>query len=515
MNTIIRKRMAARKRRLTRRLDKFNYPDDLSRPMLRAGDIHYELAARTVGTACGGIGLIHQLVRALDLARAIDRRLHLFKIHLPYHESDHVLNLAYNALCGGACLEDLELRRGDEAYLNALGASRIPDPTTAGDFCRRFAREDLQDLQAAFDEARLKVWARQPAEFFACARIDADGTLVETSAECKQGVDLSYKGIWGYHPLVLTLAGTGEVLRLLNRSGNRPSHEGAAELLDQSIALCRRAGFHKIVLRGDTDFSQTRHLDRWHEQGDVKFIFGMDSTPALHIRADDLDDSAWKPLERPPKYTVKTKPRARPERFKQQIVEARGFKDIRLVDEWVAEMPYRPHACKQTYRLIVVRKNLVVNEPQQGRLFDDYRYFFYITNEPKRQSPAAIVLEANDRCHQENHLAQLYSARALYAPVDNLLSNEAYMLMTSLAWNLKAWLALWLAEGSGRRRERHKAEKQTLLKLEFRTFVNHWMRIPCQVLTTGRKLVLRLLAYNPWQEVFFRLAAQLSRPLRC
>jgi hypothetical protein len=506
--------MAARKRRLARRLDKFNYPDDLARPMLRATNIEYELAGRSVGTAYGGIGLVHQLVRELGLARAIDQQVHLFKIHLPYHESDHVLNLAYNALCGGACLEDLELRRQDEGYLNTLGAARIPDPTTAGDFCRRVAREDLQDLQAAFDVARLRVWARQPPEFFAEARIEADGTLVETAAECKQGVDLSYKGIWCYHPLVVTLANTGEVLRLLNRSGNRPSHEGAAELFDQSITLCRRAGFRKILARGDTDFSQTKHLDRWHAQGDVKFIFGMDRTPALHILADDLSQSAWKLLKRPPKYAVKTKPRTRPERFKQQVVEQRGYKDIRLVDEWVAEMPSRPYACKHTYRLIVVRKNLRVNEPGQGRLFDDYCYFFYITNEQPELRPAEIVLSANDRCHQENHLAQLYSARALYAPVDNLLSNEAYMLMTSLAWNLKAWLALRLPERAGRWHEHHQAQKQRLLKLEFRTFVNNWLRIPCQVIRTGRKLVLRLLAYNEWQRVFFQLAEQLS-PLRC
>ena len=515
VNTIIRKRMAARKRRLARRLDRFNYPHDLDRPMLRAGNIQYELAGRAVGTACGGIGLMHEFVRKLGLAEAIDRRLHLFKIHLPYHESDHVLNVTYNVLCGGRCLEDLELRRLDEGYLNALGAERIPDPTTAGDFCRRFDRPALEDLQAAIDEARLKVWARQPAEFFAEAHIDADGTLVETSAECKQGVDLSYKGTWGYHPLVITLAGTGEVLRLVNRPGNRPSHEGAAGLLDQSIALCREAGFRKIVLRGDTDFSQTRHLDGWHEQPVVTFLFGMDSTAALHIRADDLPDSAWKPLERPPKYKVQTKPRARPERFKQQVVEARQFNDIRLEDEWVAEMPYRPYACRHTYRLVALRKNLTVNEPRQGRLFADYRYFFYITDEPNEKTAAQIVLEANDRCNQENHLAQLYSARALYAPVDNLLSNEAYMLMASLAWNLKVWLALWLPAPPGRWRERQAAQKQTLLKLEFRTFVNHWIRIPCQVLRTGRKLVLRLLAYNAWQEVFFRLARQLSRPLRC
>lgn len=514
MSTIIRNRLAVRKRRITDRLDKNKFLDDLSQPMLRAANVHYELAGRAVGTAYGGIGLIHELVRELRLAEAIDTRLHLFKVHLPYHESDHVLNLAYLALCDGRCLEDLELRRQDEGYLNALGASRIPDPTTAGDFCRRFRPEHLAALQAAYDVARRRIWARQPAAFFDCAQIDADGTMVETAAECKQGIDISYKGVWGYHPLVVTLANTGEVLRLANRPGNRPSHEGAAPLLDECIDLCRTAGFRQILLRGDTDFSQTEHLDRWHAQGDVTFVFGYDCTAKLHVEADDLPGTAWKPLSRSPKYAVKTSPRARPEQVRQPIVEQRGFKDVQLVEEWVAEMPYRPVACRHTYRLIVVRKDLRVSEPRQGRLFNDYRYFFYITND-RDGAPAKIVFSANDRCHQENVLAQLKASRALHAPVDNLYSNWAYMLMTTLAWNLKAWLALRLPAPPGRWQAQQEAEKQTLLKLEFRTFVNDWLRIPCQVLRTGRQLVLRLLAWNTWQPVFFRLAAQFHRPLRC
>ena len=509
---IIHKRMAARKRRLARRLDKRSFPPG-DGPVLSATNIHYELAERSVGTAYGGIGLVHQLVREIGLAREIDQRLNLFKIYLPYHESDHVLNLAYNALCAGACLQDLELRRQDEAYLNALGAARIPDPTTAGDFCRRFRRQDLRNLQAAFDAARLKVWARQKEEFLAEARIEADGTVIETGAECKQGVDYSYKGVWGYHPLVLTLANTGEVLRLVNRSGNRPSHEGAAAMFDECIALCQQAGFQKILLRGDTDFSQFEHLDRWHEQG-VTFIFGVDCTTLRHILADDLPANAWKTLSRPPRYQVKTKTRHKPPRVKQQIVEERQFKDIRLTSERVAQMPYRPRGSRHTYQLIVLRKNLEVHEPREQRLFDDYRYFFYITNDPKR-APEEVVFSGNDRCHQENHLAQLYSARALHAPVDNLLSNEAYMLCTSLAWNLKAWLALRLPDVVGRGSAKHQTQKQKLLRMEFRTFVNSWLRIPCQVVKTGRRLILRLLAWNDWQDVFFQLAEQVCRPLRC
>jgi len=262
VNGIMTSRSRARQRRIVKRLDKFSFPDDLQQPMFRAANIQYEVAQRSIGTPYGGIGLIHQLAKTLGLPEAIDRRLHLFKIHLPYHESDHVLNIAYNALCDGRCLQDLELRRQDEAYLNALGAGRIPDPTTAGDFCRRFQAEDLENLQQAIDEARRNAWASQPEAFFEQAVIDSDGTIVETDGECKQGMDISYKGQWGYHPLAVTLANTGEVLRLVNRSGNRPSHEGAAPQIDPSLAVCRAAGFRSFRIRGDTDFTQTQHLDR-------------------------------------------------------------------------------------------------------------------------------------------------------------------------------------------------------------------------------------------------------------
>lgn len=514
MKRIIQQRLASRKRRLERRLDRFNFPADLERPMMRATGVRYELAGRAVATDCGGIALIDQWVRRWGLHRAIDRHLHLFKIHLPYHESDHVLNLAYNALCGGKCLDDLELRRQDEGYLNALGAERIPDPTTAGDFCRRFRSSDIRSLWRGIDEVRLNVWSSQPKEFFAEAVIEADGTIVETGAECKEGVDRSYKGTWGYHPLIVTLANTGEALRLINRPGSRPSHEGAAEQLDQSIALCRRAGFRKIRLRGDTDFSQTQHLDRWHEQG-VEFEFGMDVVPTKQLLADDLPPSAWKPLKRRPKSAIRTAPRRRPPRYKQQVVERRQYKDIRQVDEWVTEVPYRPHACRRPYRLVIVRKNLEVAEPRQGRLFEDYRYLMYISNRPASVSAEEIVLSANQRCNQENTVAQLVAARALYAPVDNLLSNEAYMVMTSLAWTLKAWLALCLPKAPGRWNEQHAEQKDKLLKMEFRTFVNNWIRIPCQVIRKARRLVIRVLAYNQWQSAFFRSAWQLSHPLRC
>ena len=159
-------------------------------------------------------------------------------------------------------------------------ARRIPDPTTAGDFCRRFTPADIDTLQDVFNDVRRRVWRQQPDDFFALATIDLDGTLVATTGQCKQGMDIAYDGTWGYHPLVLSLANTGEVLWLLNRPGNRPSHEGAAAAVDRAVAMCRQGGFRKVLLRGDTDFSQSEHLDGWHADG-IQFLFGYDAMPNL------------------------------------------------------------------------------------------------------------------------------------------------------------------------------------------------------------------------------------------
>jgi len=507
----ISKRLRQAKRRIERRLDKTDNRG-CDRPMMTASNIQYELADRTRATAHGGIGAIHLLVRKLGLDQAINDGLALLKIHLPYHDSDHVLNIAYNLLAGGTCLEHLELLRADEAYLDALGARRVPDPTTAGDYCRRFDAADILRLQTIFNAIRVKVWQQQPTSFFAEAIVEADGTMVETTGECKEGMDINHKGQWGYHPLVLSLANTGEPLFVVNREGNRPSHEQAAGYFDRAIALCRKAGFKSIRLRGDTDFSQTEHLDRWDRDG-VKFVFGIDATKVLYELAGELPPEAWKTLVRRVKHTVKTRPRKRPENVKQQVVEAREFEDIRLVKEHVAEFRYRPVKCKKTYRVVVVWKELDVYQGQK-RLFDDQRCFFYITNDDKK-SAEAIVFDANDRCNQENLLAQLKGGvRSLTAPVDGLLSNWAYMAMASLAWSLKAWAALILPE-TGRWRKAHQEEKRRLLRMDFSTFRAAMMRIPSQIVTTGRRIVYRLLAWNPWQHVFFRLLDQLGRPLRC
>ena len=222
--------------------------------VLRGGNIHYEISDRVRAVDCGGLGVIQLLVQQLELAEIIDQRVKVLERHLPYRESDHVLNLIYNVMTGGSCLQDVEARRRDPVYLDAVGARKVPAPSTEGDFLRRFDEAAIWNLMEAFDESRLKVWRSQDEEFREQATLDVDGSIQATDGECKSGIGMSYKGQWSYHPLVVSLGETNEVLYVVNRSGNRPSHEGAAEVLDRTIELVRRGGFQKVLLRGGHRF---------------------------------------------------------------------------------------------------------------------------------------------------------------------------------------------------------------------------------------------------------------------
>ena len=499
MNLKVQRRLRNCKRRLRRRLRQKQWPEQRRR-LFRDRNVHYEVADKTRGLHAGGLGACQLLVQRLGLADAIDRQLHLLKRHLPYFESDHVLSLAYNFVAGGKNLQDLELLRTNETYLDALGAQRIPDPTTAGDFLRRFASADIDALLDVLNQQRVRVWQQQPAAFFEHAILEADGTLVGTAGECKQGMDLAYNGTWGYHPLLVSLANTQEPLFLVNRPASRPSGEGAADYLDRAAALCRQAGFRRITFRGDTDFTQAAHLDRWDAQG-IRFVFGIDAQPNLVACAQELPERLWQRLPRPARYPVKTEPRQRPAHVKQEVVRQKGYTDIRLVGEEVAEFNYRPGRCRRSYLVVVLRKHLVLEKHGQ-RVGEETRYFFYITNQWAWEQ-AEVVSFANDRGNQENLIEQLKNGvRALRAPLNTLEANGAYMVIASLAWSLKAWLALL---------QPRVADRQGLLTMEFKKFLQEVMLLPCQVVRAGRRLVYRLLQWNPWVDVLCRAAEVLRR----
>lgn len=486
-----RKNLRNSKNRIKYRLRDRGWSEQAS-PMFTASNIHYQSAQRGRGVSCGGIGAIHLMVKKLGLVKELDESVRLFKRHLPYHESDHVLNIAYNALLGGVRLEDIELRRNDEVFLNALGAQRIPDPTTSGDFTRRFDARAITDLMEGINRVRQRVWEKQKSGFMQEAFIDVDGTLSPTQGKCKGGMGINYKGVWGYAPLLVSLANTKEVLYLVNRPGNVTSHEGCVEWIDRAIGLVRgQAG--KICLRGDTDYSLTENFDRW-DAGGTQFIFGMDAHAKVVKLAEGLSEGAWSELARVPKYEIATEPRVKAPRVKEGIVRQKGFKNQVLEAESVAEFDYGPNKCKGTYRMVVVRKNISVQKGE-AVLFDEIRYFFYITNRRDLTKEQVVGL-ANQRCDQENVIEQLKNGvNAMRMPVDDLLSNWSYMVMTALAWNLKAWYGLLMP---------NRQRGLQIVKMEFRRFLHAIILLPAQIIRTGRRIVYRLLSWNEWMGDFFR-----------
>lgn len=512
MKDKVRLKLRERKRRLKRRNSRKNGQSQT--PVILPNTTKLELSEKQQAVTCGGLAPIMDLIKAVDLRQELNASASVLKLHLPYDEADHIFNISLNLLAGGTCLEHLEYRRNDEAYLDALGAVRIPDPTTAGDFCRRFSERDLLMVMQGINRARQKVWKQQDDSFFDCATLEADGSMVETFGEKKEGIGINYKGQWGYHPLVITLAETQEPLYLFNRSGNRPSHEHAAFFFDAAIDECRQAGFRKIVLRGDTDFSSCEHLDRWDEAG-VKFTFGFDAKGNLCRTADNLPKEAWKPLDRTTD-TASRKPRAKRPNFKEQVVDANGYENQKLRAESYAEFDYQPQACKQSYRMVVVRKEIDVTRNQQ-LLFDKDRYFFYITNEDAGEVPARDVIRAaNRRCNQENTISQLKACGALSAPLDNLMSNAAYMLFASLAWTLKLWSGMLIrVKGNANQKRVRREARNRIIRMEFWTYLNSLILIPAQVIRTARQRIFRLLTYRPTVDLLMTMHDHIKLPMRC
>ena len=513
MKTNFAKKIEARKKQILKRLadaraNRFNRALTDPNPVIGSNDVKYELSERLQAINYAGVSAMVKLAKHVGLVDGINKHLDLLKCHAPYHESDHVLAMAMNVMCNGSRLEHMELLRNDSAFLDALGADSIPDPTTAGDFCRRFTQNDIDALMQAVNESRVNVWKQQDESFFDQANIDVDGVLVATTGECKEGMDISYKGTWGYHPLLISLANTKEVLAIVNRSGSVHSADQAAAYLDKAIVTCLAGGFKRIRLRGDCKFSQTEYIDGWDALG-VKFQFGYEAKANLVKIADELTEFAWKKLDRPLPARKTDERRTKPKNVKREIIRKRDYIHLELLHEEVAEFKYQPTACKKSYRMIVVRKN-ISKEKGETRLIDEIRYFFYFSNDLPSVSSEEVVFGCNDRCDQENLIAQLSGGvRSLCAPVDNLLSNWAYMVMTSLAWNLKAWTAL-LIPIEAEHKDVHRLEKKRLLTMEFRSFQAAIIHIPCQIIRHARETIHRLLSWNDYTPAFFRLCKVLN-----
>lgn len=472
---------------------------------MRLPKLLVETDERSTVTPFGGLALYAGFVKRFGVARRMDRTLNLLKVHLPFHESDHILAMAATLFVGGTCLEDQALLQTSEAACRILGAARIPDPTTAGDFLRRFDRAQspaaLAGLRRVLDELGADVGraVRKKRGRLPWATVDLDGHYKELYGAQKEGADFNYKRKWSYHPLVASLSETGEVLAVRNRPGNARSSEGAAEVLDEILPLLKGRA-ERYLVRGDSDFDRQDVREACERHGAYFAIVGREQTGRPEI-ARAIDDSAFRPFETRAGRAMETKAKApgfkarrRKANRRKKRARERGYKEKKLVEQQIAEVEHRPTGSNKTYRLIV-RRQLIKNYEGQRFLFDQYRYRYVVTNLPGRAED--VIDQTYQRCDQENLIEQLGSGIAAWRmPVAEFDGNSAWLEIARLAWNIGKWLALLVLPDEARR-------------WEWKRFRLAFIYVAAQVLRRSRQVTVRISASHRFHRLFTRALEQL------
>ena len=448
--------------------------------------LHLESDPRGEITHYGGLVLAQQFVRRFGVAKRLDDRLALFKRHAPYHESDHVLALAYTLYADGTCLEDQGALQGSEAVRRLVGACRIPDPTTAGDFLRRFKlAQDVEELSGAIDEVEETVWSKLPGKVrrhrkkHEMALVDLDGHIKPLYGVQKQGADFSYDGRWSYQPLVVSLGGSGECLKVVNQPGSARSSDAAAKALEEVLPLVRRH-FKNAIVRGDSDFDRSDVYNETIDAG-AYFAIGGRLYPNRAALVEAIAEKDWQPFfpraerEQPSGASR----HGRTANYRRHKAQERGYRTLSTVQQWVSEIAFKPHGLGAPCRMIV-RRIWIEERDGQGALFKYFRYRLVLTNLPRSYSPRQIIDLTYQRCDQENVIEQFgHGIAGWRMPVAEFMGNSAWLQIARLAWNLGKWIA-------------QLALPSEVVRWEWKRFRRHFVYIAAKVLKKGHRLVVRL-----------------------
>jgi DDE family transposase len=467
---------------------------------------HLEVDERSEVTPYGGLVIATAFLRRFKVAEIIDRHVQVFLLHLPYHESDHVLAQALNLYVGGTCIEDVANLQHSEAARRIIGACRIPDPTTGGDFLRRFHEKDhqLPGLRHAVDEVQSAVWRRlrrgRRRRDAGWSIVDVDGHVKPLYGVQKEGADF-YKSTWCYQPLIVSLAGTGECLAIRNRPGSVRSSDGTAGVLDQVLPRVHERG-GRMLVRGDSDFDRGDVRAACDRAGAYFAFVGREFTDRPKL-VEQIPESAWNPfrtrahreqVERRQRPSYRSR-RKKPNRRRQRA-RARNFTEKQLVKQWVAEVA-QTDADGKPYRL-VIRRQLIEHRQGQRSLFDEYRYRYIVTDLPASVSTQDAVDLTYERCDQENVIAQLGSGLAAWRmPVAEFDGNSAWLEIARLAWNLGKWIALL-------------ALPAEVVRWEWKRFRQAFVHAAAQVIRRSRQIVLRFSAAHRWHQLLVAAHQQLQ-----
>lgn len=469
---------------------------------------HVEVDERSEVTSYGGLALATAFLRRFKVAERIDQHVKVFLIHLPYRESDHVLAQVLNLYVGGTCIEDVANLQHSEAARRIIGACRIPDPTTAGDFLRRFHEKEhqLPGLRRAVDEVQAEVWRRlrrghgHGRRDEAWSIVDVDGHVKPLYGVQKEGADF-YKSTWCYQPLIVSLAGTGECLAIRNRPGSVRSSDGTAGVLDEVLPHVRARG-GRMLVRGDSDFDRSDVRAACDRAGAYFAFVGREFKDRPRL-VEAIPESQWKPFRtrahrarserrKQPSYV----PRHKKPNRRRQRARARNFTEKQLVKQWITEIAQTDTDGKP-YRL-VIRRQLIEHREGQRLLFDEYRYRYIVTSLPASVSTQDAVDLTYERCDQENVIEQLGSGLAAWRmPVAQFDGNSAWLEIARLAWNLGKWIALL-------------ALPAEVVRWEWKRFRQAFVFAAAHVIRRSRQIVLRFSAAHRWYHLLIAAHQQLQ-----
>jgi len=456
-------------------------PDRIGQPFFSNPTVTIRQNAQSPILSYGGIVLARDLMTRLGVAKRIDERIALLKMHSPYHESDHVLSLVYNFLSGGETLLDLERLQEDEGVKRLLGAESIPDPTTAGDFLVRFHDFAIEVFQGVSAELQDHAFSLLDDERKKVATIDSDSTILEVYGRKKEGADYSYDKRWSYNCLVFSLSETGDLLHTELRGGNTYSSVGAKEHL-QKIIERLQGQFAHLRYRGDSAFYDKDIVGVCESKG-AEFFITADQTKPLMATILGIGEKQWKPFKNKEKSRQAGARKRKKRKDRKMKISVKRKPDIQLKGRsQIASFSYTPKGWDKAFRFVVKRTELVDTDNKQLYLDDGmckYTYHVIVTN--SSESDVQVMRIAQQRATQENLIKDFkYGLGLSHVPTGFMNANRVYFLIAALAWNIKTWILNLLKLGNG-------------AVLRFKRFLYKWIYQGALVSYTGRNgVVLRI-----------------------